>query len=88
MFNWDCLPYLGVLIVTAVANKILDDCISSNPKYTLNVVLLEDNDYEWSLQYVKSAVERAIEEDRQENINQGMGRELLHRWSERNVEYR
>lgn len=57
--------------MAAVANNLLDKCISSNRKYAMNVVLLEDNNYEWSLQFVKPAVERAIEEDRQENINHG-----------------
>lgn len=58
--------------MAAVANKLLDYCISSNRKYTMNVVLLEDNNYEWSLKFVKPAVERAIQVDRQENINHGM----------------
>uniref|UniRef100_A0AAQ6IAF0 Guanylate cyclase n=1 Tax=Anabas testudineus TaxID=64144 RepID=A0AAQ6IAF0_ANATE len=66
------LPYLGVLLMAAAANNLLDKCISSNPKYTMNVVLLEDNNYEWSLQFVKPAVEQAIEKDRQENINHGL----------------
>uniref|UniRef100_A0AAQ6IHV8 Guanylate cyclase n=1 Tax=Anabas testudineus TaxID=64144 RepID=A0AAQ6IHV8_ANATE len=61
-----------VLLMAAAANNLLDKCISSNPKYTMNVVLLEDNNYEWSLQFVKPAVEQAIEKDRQENINHGM----------------
>ncbi|XP_026201444.1 heat-stable enterotoxin receptor [Anabas testudineus] len=72
MYNLHSLPYLGVLLMAAAANNLLDKCISSNPKYTMNVVLLEDNNYEWSLQFVKPAVEQAIEKDRQENINHGL----------------
>uniref|UniRef100_A0A3Q3JIQ0 Guanylate cyclase n=1 Tax=Monopterus albus TaxID=43700 RepID=A0A3Q3JIQ0_MONAL len=66
------LPYLGVLIMAAFANKMLDDCLSSNRKYTMNVVLLDDNNYEWSRQYVEAAVEHAIEVDRQENVKHGL----------------
>lgn len=58
--------------MAAVANKMLDDCLSSKREYTMNVVLLEDNNYEWSRPYVQAAVQRAIEEDRQENMNHGM----------------
>nr|XP_020443480.1 heat-stable enterotoxin receptor-like [Monopterus albus] len=54
--------------MAAFANKMLDDCLSSNRKYTMNVVLLDDNNYEWSRQYVEAAVEHAIEVDRQENV--------------------
>ncbi|KAM8723242.1 guanylyl cyclase C [Acanthopagrus schlegelii] len=63
-----CLFYLGMLIVAVVANKMLDDCLSSKRKYTMNVVLLEDNTYAWSRPFVEEAVKRAIEEDRLENI--------------------
>lgn len=66
------LPYLGVLIMAVVANKMLDECLSSNRKYTMNVVLLEDSTYEWSRPFVEAAVRRAIEEDREENIKHGM----------------
>uniref|UniRef100_A0A671VJ31 Guanylate cyclase n=1 Tax=Sparus aurata TaxID=8175 RepID=A0A671VJ31_SPAAU len=62
-----CLFYLGMLIVAVVANKMLDDCLSSKHKYTMNVVLLEDNTYAWSRPFVEEAVKRAIEEDRLEN---------------------
>lgn len=81
MYNLHSLPYLGVLLMAAAANNLLDKCISSNPKYTMNVVLLEDNNYEWSLQFVKPAVEQAIEKDRQENINHGMAFQVLHMYS-------
>ncbi|XP_036944032.1 heat-stable enterotoxin receptor isoform X1 [Acanthopagrus latus] len=63
-----CLFYLGMLIVVVVANKMLDDCLSWKRKYTMNVVLLEDNTYAWSRPFVEEAVKRAIEEDRLENI--------------------
>lgn len=67
-----CLFYLGMLIVAVVANKMLDDCLSSKRKYTMNVVLLEDNTYAWSRPFVEEAVKRAIEEDRLENDKYGM----------------
>lgn len=69
MCSLHSLLYLGVLIMT-VTNKMLDDCLSV--KVNMNVVLLEDNTYGWSLPYVKEAVEQAIEKDRQENIKHGM----------------
>lgn len=72
MCSSNSLPYLGVMVMAVVANKMLDECLSSNRKYTMNVVLLEDNSYGWSRPFVQAAVERAIEEDRQENINKGM----------------
>uniref|UniRef100_A0A4W6DLS4 Guanylate cyclase n=1 Tax=Lates calcarifer TaxID=8187 RepID=A0A4W6DLS4_LATCA len=68
LFRDVILPYLGVLIMAVVANKMLDECLSSNRKYTMNVVLLEDSTYEWSRPFVEAAVRRAIEEDREENI--------------------
>lgn len=74
MYNLYSLPFLGVFVMAAVANDLLNKCISSDHKYTMNVVLLEDNNYEWSLQFVKPAVERAIEEDMKENINYGTER--------------
>ncbi|KAF7645951.1 hypothetical protein LDENG_00195750 [Lucifuga dentata] len=68
MYSSHTLLHLGVLIVVVVASQMLDDCLSSNRKYTMNVVLLEDNTYQWSRRYVQAAVERAIEEDRKINI--------------------
>ncbi|XP_077590073.1 guanylyl cyclase C [Stigmatopora nigra] len=67
MGGFNSLPYLGVLVMAVIGNKMLDDCLASNRKYTMNVVLLEDNTYEWSLPFVQAAVERAIEEDTKEN---------------------
>lgn len=72
MYSLHGLLYLGALVMAVVANKMLDDCLSANHEYTMNVVLLEDNTYEWSRPFVQAAVEQAIEEDRLENINHGM----------------
>ncbi|KAL6103318.1 gucy2c [Pungitius sinensis] len=71
MYSSRCLPYLGALIVAVVGN-MLEDCLSSNQTYTMNVVLLEDNTYGWSRPFVQAAVERAIEKDKQENDNHGL----------------
>ncbi|XP_073350785.1 guanylyl cyclase C [Pagrus major] len=68
MYSSHCLFYLGMLIMVVVANKMLDDCLSSKRIYTMNVVLLEDNTYAWSRPFVEEAVKRAIEEDSLENI--------------------
>ncbi|XP_076609016.1 guanylyl cyclase C [Chaetodon auriga] len=68
MHSSHSLLYLGMLIMAVVANKMLDDCLSGNHVYTMNVVLLEDNTYEWSRPFVQAAVDQAIEEDRLENI--------------------
>ncbi|KAG7505018.1 heat-stable enterotoxin receptor-like [Solea senegalensis] len=62
------LLYLGVLIMAVSANKMLDDCLSSKHKYIINVVLLEDNTYDWSRPLVQEAVEDAIHKDTLENI--------------------
>ncbi|XP_071758151.2 guanylyl cyclase C [Centroberyx gerrardi] len=72
MYSAHSLPYLGVLIVAVAANQMLDNCWSSKPNYTMNVVLLEDNTYEWSLEYVKAAVLRAIEIDKERNNAAGL----------------
>uniref|UniRef100_A0A8D0AFJ9 Guanylate cyclase n=1 Tax=Sander lucioperca TaxID=283035 RepID=A0A8D0AFJ9_SANLU len=61
MYSSHSLPYLGVLIMAVVANQTLEDCL--NRKYTMNVVVLEDNNYKWSRPFVQAAVEEAIEED-------------------------
>ncbi|XP_017271966.1 heat-stable enterotoxin receptor isoform X1 [Kryptolebias marmoratus] len=72
MHSWHSLLFLGVLVMVATGNKMLDECLKSNRKYTMNVVLLEDNTYEWSRPFVQKAVELAIEKDKQENINNGL----------------
>ncbi|XP_078126392.1 guanylyl cyclase C [Sander vitreus] len=66
MYSSHSLPYLGVLIMAVVANQMIEDCLNS--KYTMNVVVLEDNNYKWSRPFVQAAVEEAIEEDWRENI--------------------
>ncbi|XP_020782806.2 LOW QUALITY PROTEIN: guanylyl cyclase C [Boleophthalmus pectinirostris] len=63
---------LWILIVTTTANLMLDSCLTQKYAYRINVVLLEDNTYEWSRPYVQAAVEQAIEEDRLENERHGL----------------
>ncbi|KAL3054203.1 hypothetical protein OYC64_006514 [Pagothenia borchgrevinki] len=72
MHSSHSLPYLGVLVMVVVANKMLEECLSSKREFTMNVVLLEDDTYGWSRKFVQSALEAAIEEDRQENIKYGL----------------
>ncbi|KAF3846751.1 hypothetical protein F7725_003829 [Dissostichus mawsoni] len=72
MYSSHSLPYLGVLVMAVVANKMLEECLSSKREFTMNVVLLEDDSYRWSRKFVQSAVEDAIEEDRQKNIKHGL----------------
>lgn len=72
MHTCHSLLYLGVLLMVVVGNKMLDECLKSNRKYTMNVVLLEDNTFEWSRPFVQRAVEQAIEKDTQENNKHGM----------------
>lgn len=62
---------IGVLFVALVESRMLDKCMKSKPKYTMNVVLLEDKTSDWSLGFVKGAVLQAIEADRQLNIAAG-----------------
>lgn len=81
MCNSHRLLYLGMLVMAVVSNKMLDDCLSVKHKYTMNVVLLEDNTYEWSRPFVQAAVEQAIEEDRLENENHGMDWCFLAAWT-------
>uniref|UniRef100_A0A8D3C2F3 Guanylate cyclase n=1 Tax=Scophthalmus maximus TaxID=52904 RepID=A0A8D3C2F3_SCOMX len=63
----ELIYYCHWLIMAVVTNQMLDDCLSSNRKYAINAVLLEDNTYEWSRPLVQKAVEQAIEEDTLEN---------------------
>ncbi|KAL7378858.1 hypothetical protein ABVT39_019865 [Epinephelus coioides] len=72
MNSWHSLLYLGLLIMGVVANKMLEDCLKSNREYNMNVVLVEDNTYEWSMPFVRDAVEQAIAEDTEENIKHGI----------------
>lgn len=68
---------LGIWTLAVFGNKMLDECLLRNPKYTMNVVVLEDNTYAWSRPFVQKAVEDAIEEDRQENDKHGTERRFL-----------
>ncbi|KAM7372330.1 hypothetical protein PAMP_009507 [Pampus punctatissimus] len=76
MYSVRSLSYLGVLIMAVAANKMLDECLKRDfnlpSNYAMNVVLLEDNNYEWNRDDVEEAVEQAIEVDRQENIKHGL----------------
>lgn len=72
------LPFLGVLLMAMVASDMIDRCLRSTSTYYMNIVLLEDNTYEWSMPLVKAAVEQAILEDKQENDEHGMDRLLLY----------
>lgn len=72
MYSRHSLPYLGVLVMAVVANKMLEDCLKADHEYNMNVVLVEDNTYEWSMPFVRDAVEQAIAEDREENIKHGI----------------
>lgn len=77
MYSLHCLLHLGVLIMRVVANQMLEDCLKS--RINMNVVLLEDNTYGWSLPFVKEAVDRAIEKDRLENLKHGMDQLFLNK---------
>ncbi|XP_031176691.2 heat-stable enterotoxin receptor isoform X2 [Sander lucioperca] len=79
MYSSHSLPYLGVLIMAVVANQTLEDCL--NRKYTMNVVVLEDNNYKWSRPFVQAAVEEAIEEDWRENIKHDLDFKLTANYS-------
>lgn len=68
---------LGIWTLAAFGNKMLDECLRRKPKYTMNVVLLEDNTYAWSRPFVQKAVEDAIEIDRLENDKYGTERCFL-----------
>uniref|UniRef100_A0A674BSL2 Guanylyl cyclase C n=1 Tax=Salmo trutta TaxID=8032 RepID=A0A674BSL2_SALTR len=76
MLNSHCFLCVGVLFVALVESRMLDKCMKSKPKYTMNVVLLEDKISDWSLGFVKVAVLQAIEADRQLNIAAGLNTNL------------
>lgn len=71
MPNSDFFLCIGVLFVALVESRMLDKCMKSKPKYTMNIVLLEDQTSDWSLRFVKVAVLQAIEADWQLNIAAG-----------------
>lgn len=79
MLRAHSLLQLGVLVAAAAAHMVLDECLRGNKKYAMNVVLLEDDTYEWSRPFVQAAVERAIEEDRRENDRFGTDSKATHR---------
>uniref|UniRef100_A0A674AVF0 Guanylate cyclase n=1 Tax=Salmo trutta TaxID=8032 RepID=A0A674AVF0_SALTR len=64
------------LIFTCLLSRMLDKCMKSKPKYTMNIVLLEDQTSDWSLRFVKVAVLQAIEADWQLNIAAGLNTKL------------
>uniref|UniRef100_A0A8C7T8K8 Guanylyl cyclase C n=1 Tax=Oncorhynchus mykiss TaxID=8022 RepID=A0A8C7T8K8_ONCMY len=76
MLNSHCFLCVGVLFVALVESRMLDKCMKSKPKYTMNVVLLEDQTSDWSLRFVKVAVLQAIEADRQLNMAAGLNTNL------------
>lgn len=78
MLNAHTLLQLGVLVAAAAANRVLDECLTGNKKYVMNVVLPEDDAYEWSRNFVQAVVERAIEEDRRENDRHGTDTKPTH----------
>lgn len=65
--------------MAAVGNKMLEDCLKGDHKFTMNVVLLEDDTYAWSRRFVEAAVKDAIRKDRQENINHGTDQHFLNK---------
>ncbi|CAL1588766.1 unnamed protein product [Knipowitschia caucasica] len=65
-----------MLALGGSANLMLDSCLSQKFVYRINVVLLEDNTYEWSRPFVQAAVEQAIEIDRLENEKQNLSFKL------------
>ncbi|XP_061701994.1 guanylyl cyclase C [Syngnathoides biaculeatus] len=66
MSGFSTLACLGVLVVAVIGNKMLDDCLTSKRKFSMNVVLLEDNMYT----SVQTAVKQAILADAAENLKE------------------
>ena len=71
MLRTQCLLYFGVLVGMTAASEMLRLCLKSKREFLMNVVLLEDSTHDWSLRYVKEAVQNAIEKDYK--INQAEG---------------
>uniref|UniRef100_A0A6Q2WRS5 Guanylate cyclase n=1 Tax=Esox lucius TaxID=8010 RepID=A0A6Q2WRS5_ESOLU len=63
---------VGVLLLALVESRMLDNCLKSNPKYTMNVVLLNDETLDWHLPFVREVVKEAIKEDEKLNIAAGL----------------
>uniref|UniRef100_A0A8C5AS57 Guanylate cyclase n=1 Tax=Gadus morhua TaxID=8049 RepID=A0A8C5AS57_GADMO len=76
MLRTQCLLYLGVLVGITAANEMLNKCIRGNHSFLMNVVLLEDSTHDWSLRYVKEAVQNAIEKDYKINQAEGLSLKL------------
>ncbi|KAJ7992602.1 hypothetical protein DPEC_G00280390 [Dallia pectoralis] len=68
---------VGVLFIVLAEGRMLDNCLKSNPKYTMNVVLLDDETSAWHLAFVRAEVIKAIEEDKQLNIAAGLDNTTL-----------
>lgn len=60
MFGVLWLAFCSVLVALTLA---FDPETCRNLKFSLNVVLLQDEDSLWSLKYVQYAVEKAIEDE-------------------------
>ncbi|XP_036408707.1 heat-stable enterotoxin receptor [Megalops cyprinoides] len=65
--RWLCV---GSVLAVAIQGLLANQCLKS--KYTLNVVLLEDDVSLWRLAYVRKAVEKAIKTDAGLNIAAGV----------------
>ncbi|XP_056460841.1 guanylyl cyclase C [Gadus chalcogrammus] len=76
MLRTQCLLYLGVLVGITAANEMLKKCIRGHHSFLMNVVLLEDSTHDWSLRYVKEAVQNAIEKDYKINQAEGLSLKL------------
>ena len=71
MLRTQCLLYLGFLVGMTAASNMLRECLQSKRQFAMNVVLLEDSTHDWSLRYVKEAVQNAIEKDYKINLAAG-----------------
>uniref|UniRef100_A0A6Q2XZ32 Guanylate cyclase n=1 Tax=Esox lucius TaxID=8010 RepID=A0A6Q2XZ32_ESOLU len=66
------MDYRCLLLLALVESRMLDNCLKSNPKYTMNVVLLNDETLDWHLPFVREVVKEAIKEDEKLNIAAGL----------------
>ncbi|KAM6897101.1 guanylyl cyclase C [Xenentodon cancila] len=64
---WLCLCALGILSAPCGSNG---QCIDG---ITVNVILLEDQEYPWSLKFVEGEILEAVEEDAAINAAEGVG---------------
>lgn len=65
----------GLFFVPLVADSSFVETCSG--KYNLNVVLLQDDVYEWSVQFVRKAVESAIKKNNQLNAANGISHVIM-----------